>query len=108
MRGILARRSRRQLRVILASTAVVLGLVTSVVLTARSAERSATPASEPVADGTAAPVAPTSAADGTPEPAARPPVVMTTDRDEYATAISSMVFGMDTRTSTAAQLREQL
>ena len=108
MRGNSARLSRRHLWAILAATAVVLGLVTSVVLTARSAERSATPASVQAAEGAAPSVASSSAQDGTLEPVARPPAVGTADRDEYVTAISALVFGMDTRTTTAAQHREEL
>ena len=108
MRRIMARRPRRQFRAALAATSLVLALVMTVVLATRSGEGSA-PALTVTTDGGPAPlVSPPASTDQIKEPIARPLAAGTPNQDEYAAVIGSLVFEMDTRTSTAAQVRERL
>ena len=108
MRGITTRLARRHFRAALAATCLVLALVMTAVLATRPGEGSA-PARPVTTDGGPAPlVSPPAAPDRTKEPTARPLAAGAPNQDEYAAVIGSLVFEIDTRTSTAAQVRERL
>ena len=108
MRGITTRLPHRQFRAALAATSLVLALVMTVVLATHSGERSA-PVLPVTTDGGPAPlVSPPASPDRIREPTARPLAAGAPNQDEYAAVIGSLVFEMDTRTSTAAQVRERL
>lgn len=108
MRGITTRLPRRQFRAALAATSLVLALVMTALLTIRSGEGSAPPLPVTPGGGPVSLVSPPASPDSIKEPTARPPAAGTTNQDEYAAVIGSLVFELDTRTSTAAQVRERL
>lgn len=93
----------------LAVVCVVMGLVATALISASSGSESSSTVPGPPDGALSAPPVP-------PSPPPDDPVTLGLDRgaveaaneDEYAAAISALVFAMDTRTSTPADLRQQL
>ncbi len=98
------RRTRRHLGAAVTALAVVLGgAVTAVVTTNNESANASRPA---ISRGEVPPVPRTTSHEVVDETPTGPNEV--TDEDEYAVMISAAVFTVDTRTSTPAQLRDQL
>lgn len=109
MRGMVGGLPRHRTRTALAVVCLVVGVVLSAILTARSGEGSASPAGRTPGDRSSVVVGgPPAPAGGSPTPAVDTFAINATNPDVYAAAISARVLGMDTRTSTAASTRERL
>lgn len=108
MHTVTRRLSGRYRPTALAVTCVVLALLTTTLIKVHSGNGSTSSPPGSSVDDASAPAVPPMPPDETLESEAQPSTIRASNEDGYAAAVSALVFAMDTRASTPAELRQQL